>query len=113
MFVPVRGGGCSSPERAQEFELRLQEAKVAGERRLESLEATWGAERADLQRQLAEAECRFTRLEDTHRLELAELSDQIKATLQRERDEKRRLQFDNAQLQAKLEDLSRQFEADF
>lgn len=109
-FVVV---ALSSSEQAQQFEMRLQEAKASGERRLESLEASWGAERANLERQLAEAESRFTRLEDTHRHELAELSDQIKATLQRERDDKRRLQFDNAQLQAKLEDLSRQFEADF
>jgi hypothetical protein len=73
----------------------------------------WAKERAELQHQLTAADSRGALLEDEHRQELSELSEQIKATLQREREDKRRLHFENAQLQAKLHDLTRQLEADF
>lgn len=76
-------------------------------------EAAWLSEKDDLQVQIAGAKDRASSMEEDHRRDLAQLSDQIKATLKRERDDKRRLHFENAQLQAKLQELSRQLEADF
>ena len=91
----------------------MKELKQAAERQREALQTEAELERADLRRRLREAEIRAGQLDDEHRRELSELSDQIKATLQREREEKRRLHFENAHLQTKLHDLNQQLAADF
>jgi hypothetical protein len=52
-------------------------------------------------------------VEEEHQRELAQLGEQVKASLRREREEKKRLQSENAELQQRLGQLDAQLAGTF
>ena len=64
---------------------KIQEAVQTERREHDRQRMQWDSDKADLRRQVIEAERRTSSIEDEHRRELMKLGEQVKATLKRER----------------------------
>ena len=106
-------GGGGVTDIPQQIQSQVKQAVSAKQLEFESVTAKWEVERGELRREVMAAEKKLLLLEEEHRRELTQLGEQVKTTLKRERDDKRRLHFENAQLQGKLQELSQQLASAF